>query len=45
MIGLATCISPKISNPFTGTEFDKDQLGVMIVFFDIFTVIALILFA
>ena len=45
IIALATCISPKISNPFTGTEFDKDQLGVMIVFFDIFTIIGLIMFA
>lgn len=45
VIALATCVSPKIENPFTGAEWDKDSLGVLVVFFDIATVIAMILFA
>lgn len=36
---------PTVHNPFSGDEFAKDQLGVMIVFFDIFSVLALIVFA
>lgn len=45
MMALATCISPKIENPFTGNEWNKDNLGVFVVFFDIFSVIAMIIFA
>lgn len=45
MLALASCVSPKIENPFTGTEWDKDTLGVLIVFFDIASVIAMIVFA
>lgn len=44
MLALASCISPKIENPFTGNEWTKDKLGVLIVFFDIATVVAIILF-
>lgn len=43
-MALASCISPEIKNPFTGTELNKDSLGVFIVFFDIASVIAMILF-
>lgn len=44
MIALATCVSPDIKNPFTGNEWNKDSLGVFVVFFDVGSVIAMILF-
>lgn len=43
---LATCISPKIQNPFNEEEdFDKEQLGLLVVFIDILTVVCIFLFA
>lgn len=45
MIALATCVSSKITIPFTdGKEFSKDQFGILIVFFDMATVLVLIIF-
>lgn len=44
LIALATCISPKIKLPGVEEEFEKEQLGLMIVFFDIATVLAIIAF-
>lgn len=45
MMALASCISMKIKNPFNGSEYSKDQLGVFVVFFDIFTVLAILIFS
>ena len=46
LMALVKCVSPKIPNPFVeGEEFDKEQLGYLIVFIDIFTVICIFLFA
>lgn len=43
-MALAKCASLKVENPFTGSEYSKESLGVFIVFFDICTVIGLIIF-
>lgn len=43
---IAKCESPKIKNPFNEEqEYAKDQFGVLIVFFDMGTVILIIIFA
>lgn len=46
MIMIASCVSPKIQNPFDDKEYwEKDQFGVLIVFFDMVTVSLIVIFS
>ena len=42
---VAECISNNVTNPFTNQTYTKEQLGGLIVGFDIATIVFLILFA
>lgn len=46
MILIASCLSPKIQNPFNEEEYwEKSQFGILVVFFDMGSVILIIIFA
>ena len=44
IIAVAQCSSIKIENPFTGDKYSKQDLGMIVVSFDIITVFIIVIF-
>lgn len=45
MLVMASCVQEKFKDPFTGTEYTKETLGVLVVFFDMASVLCILAFA